>query len=273
VPVAVHSLLECRRAMERQGRLFAYLGIRSYPRLACMLVRLVDGTDFRLSRSGGGSVPVAVHSLRECRRAMERRGRLFAYLGYPVSTRGLHACWCGWSTGPIFDCREAEVGVCPWPCTVCESVSERWSDEAGCLLTSGIRSYPRLACMFGGWSTGPIFRLSRSGGGVPVAVHRYRSYRGLHACWRVGRGTDFRLSRTEVGCARGRAQSARVSASDGATRQAVCLPRVSGHTEACMHVACGWSTGPIFDCRETEWRESSRWMPRRGCVCVYVCAR
>ena len=28
-------------------------------------------TDFRLSRNGGGSVPVAVHSLRECRRAME----------------------------------------------------------------------------------------------------------------------------------------------------------------------------------------------------------
>jgi hypothetical protein len=96
----------------------------------------------------------------------------------------LYACSLGKLTGPIFDCPETAVGLCPWPRTVCESVGERWSDEAGCLLTSGIRSY-----------------------------------RGLHACWR------------------------------------------------------GWSMGPIFDCRETEWRESSRWIPRRRCVCLGVCAR
>ena len=52
-----------------------------------MFAREVDWTDFRLSRSGGGTVPMAAHSLRECRRAMERRGRLFAYLWYPVIPR------------------------------------------------------------------------------------------------------------------------------------------------------------------------------------------
>jgi hypothetical protein len=211
--VAVHSLRECRRAMERRGRLFAYLGYPVIPRLARMLAmvgrrdrfstvekrrwgcargraqsarvsasdgatrqavclpwvsghteacmhvwsRLVDGTDFRLSRNGGGGVPVAVHSLRECRRAMERRGRLFAYLGYPV--------------------------------------------------------IPRLARMFDA----------------------------------VGRRDRFStVEKRRWECARGRAQSARVSASDGATRQAVCLPRVSGHTEACMHVGTVLVDGTDF---------------------------
>jgi hypothetical protein len=83
----------------------------------------------------------------------------------------VRACWRGWSTGPIFDCRETAVGLCPWPRTVCESVGERWSDEAGCLLTSGIRSYrvgypviPRLARMLTRLVDGTDFRLSRSGG-------------------------------------------------------------------------------------------------------------
>ena len=43
------------------------------PMLACMLAWAVDGTDFRPSRSGGGSVRAAAHGLRECRRAMARR--------------------------------------------------------------------------------------------------------------------------------------------------------------------------------------------------------
>jgi len=87
VPVAAHSLRECRRAMERRGRLFAHLWYAVIPRLARMLARLVEGTDFRLSRNEDGTVPVAAHSLRECRRAMERRGRLFAHLWYAVIPR------------------------------------------------------------------------------------------------------------------------------------------------------------------------------------------
>jgi hypothetical protein len=47
-----------------------------------MLVPEVDGTDFRLSRRSDGAEPVAAHSLRECRGAMERRRRLYAYLGF-----------------------------------------------------------------------------------------------------------------------------------------------------------------------------------------------
>ena len=52
-----------------------------------MLAREGDGTDFRPSRNGDGTVPVAAHSLRACRGAMTRRGRLYAYLGYPVAPR------------------------------------------------------------------------------------------------------------------------------------------------------------------------------------------
>ena len=87
MPMAAHSLRECRRAMERRGRLFADLGSSVTPMLARMLARAVDGTDFRASRSGGEREPAAAHSLRECRRAMERRGRLIAYLWYPVIPR------------------------------------------------------------------------------------------------------------------------------------------------------------------------------------------
>ena len=54
------------------------LGIRSHRCLACMLARVIDGTDFRASRSGGGSEPAAAHSLRECGRAMARRRGQFA---------------------------------------------------------------------------------------------------------------------------------------------------------------------------------------------------
>ena len=87
VPVAAHSLRACRRAMVIRRRLHAYLGYPVAPRLARMLAREGDGTDFRPSRNGDGTVPVAAHSLRACRGAMTRRGRLYAYLGYPVAPR------------------------------------------------------------------------------------------------------------------------------------------------------------------------------------------
>ncbi len=45
---------------------------------AHILARAVDATDFRPSRSGGATVPVPAHRLRECRRAISRRGRRFA---------------------------------------------------------------------------------------------------------------------------------------------------------------------------------------------------
>jgi hypothetical protein len=87
VPVAAHSLRACRGVMVIRRRLFAYLGYPVAPRLARMLARAGDGTDFRPSRNGDGTVPVAAHSLRACRGAMARRGRLYAFLGHPVITR------------------------------------------------------------------------------------------------------------------------------------------------------------------------------------------
>jgi hypothetical protein len=54
----------------------------------------------------------------------------------------------------------------------------------------------------------------------------------------------------------------RQAIADGATRHAACLPRVSGHTEACMH---GSAVGrrDRFSTR-AELSTRSRWMPRRG---------
>ncbi len=107
-------------------------------------------------------------------------------------------------------------------CTACESVGERWCDGAGGLLTLG-----------------------------------FRPHRCLHACWRgMVTGPIFDCRETVMGSctatrARGGAQPARVSGSDGATAQAVCLTWVSGHTDAWMHVG-GGVCDPMFDCRETE---------------------
>ena len=75
----------CQQIMVRQRRLFAYLAYPVILRLARMLAWLVDVTDFRPSRNGDGAEPVASHSLRECRGAMVRRRRLYAYLAYPVA--------------------------------------------------------------------------------------------------------------------------------------------------------------------------------------------
>jgi len=93
VPVSAHSMRACRGAMVRRGRLYAYLGFPVAPRLARMLAREVDGTDFRPSRSGDGADPVAAHSMRACRGAMVRRRRLNAYLGYPVAPMHVGVGW------------------------------------------------------------------------------------------------------------------------------------------------------------------------------------
>ena len=148
-PAGAHSLRECGRAMARRRGQVADLGDPVTPTLAHKLMREYDGTDFRPSRNGDGAVPAVAHSLRECGRAMARRRRQFADLGY-------------------------------------------------------------------------------------------KSQRCLHASLRGTDAADFRLSRSGDGsCAGWRAQYASVSGSDGATRQAECLPWVSGHTEACMHVGAG----------------------------------
>ena len=118
--------------------------------------------------------------------------------------------------------------------------------------------------------------ISASHGAAAQTVCLPRVSGHSEACTHVGEvGRWDRCSTVEKrrrDCARGRAQSARVSASDGATRQAVCLPLVSGHTEACTHVG---EVGRWERCStvEKQWRESSRWTPRRRCVCAcLLCA-
>ena len=103
VPVAAHSLRECRGAMARRGGPLPYL---VYPVLARMLACKVDYTEIRLSRNDDGAVPVAAHSLRECRGAIVRRRMLFAYLGCPVTR--MHVC--GGGRDPIFGFRETVIG-------------------------------------------------------------------------------------------------------------------------------------------------------------------
>jgi len=95
------------------------------------------------------------------------------------------------------------MGLCRLPRTVCESVGERWRDGSGSLLILGYPVTPMLA----------------------------------HTLARVVDAVDrSTIEKRRRDCARGRAQSASVSASDGATRQAVCSPLVCGHTEARTHV-------------------------------------
>ena len=71
---------------------FADLGSPVTRMLAHMLARAVDGTDFRASRSGGGSEAAAAHSRRECGRAMARRRRLSSLptFGSPVTRMLAH---------------------------------------------------------------------------------------------------------------------------------------------------------------------------------------
>jgi hypothetical protein len=151
-------------------------------------------------------------------------------------------------TGPILDCRETVMGPSPWRRTACESVGERWCDGAGGLLTLGFGSYRCLHACWRGMETGPIFdcretvmgpcpwrrtacesvgeRWWNGAGGLLTLC--FGSYRCLHACWRgMVTGPIFDCRETVMGSctatrARGGAQPARVSGSDGATAQAVC---------------------------------------------------
>jgi hypothetical protein len=106
------------------------------------LARLVDVTDFRLSRRGcgtGGTV-LGVQSHR-CMR---------------TSWRGLWAPQIFWQ-------RETVLGLCRWPRTVCKSVGGRLRDGAGRLPTLCFQSH---RCMVTSWR-GP-------GGGRDRFCHRDR---------------------------------------------------------------------------------------------------
>jgi hypothetical protein len=146
--VASHSLPACRGAMVRRRRLYANLGYPVTPRLACMLKRGVEGPIFdrREAVMGLSSWPRTV-----CQRVGERwcDGAGCMLTSGIRSHRDLQACWRGELMGPIFDRREAVMGLSPWPRTVCQRVGERWCDGTGCLLILGIRSH-RCMLVWGG---------------------------------------------------------------------------------------------------------------------------
>ena len=167
----------------------------------------------------------------------------------------MHTCWRGRSTRSIFDSRETVMGLCRLPRTVCERVGERWRDGAGSLLILGYPVIPMLAHMLARAVEAVDFRPSRNGDGtVPAAAHSLRACRGAIAR-RRRQFADLGLSgHTNAahasGGARGRCNRLStvekrfrccesMSASHGAAAQTVCLPLVSGHTEACMHVRSG----------------------------------
>ena len=81
VPAVAHGLRECRAAIVRRRKQFAYLGYPFTTLLAHTSARVVDVADFRLSRNGDGALPAATHSWRACRIAMARRPGRFSDLG------------------------------------------------------------------------------------------------------------------------------------------------------------------------------------------------
>ena len=78
------SVVHLRAMARRRGQL-ADLGYPVTPMLARKLAQVVGATDFRRSRSGGGTEPAAARRLRECGRATARRRGQLADLGYPVT--------------------------------------------------------------------------------------------------------------------------------------------------------------------------------------------
>ena len=177
------------------------------PMLVCMLAWAVDGTDFRPSRSGGGSEPATAHSLRECLRAMARqRGQVARPWVSSHTDACMHVGVGGrWDRFSTVEKRRRE-------CAGCRARSARvpGSDgataRAGC-QTSIFRPPWSLHAYWRGRSMGPIFDhretgtavLARAGalhglGEWPRAIaRRGRAFTGpqdfgphwsLHAYWR-----------------------------------------------------------------------------------------
>ena len=150
----------CESAGERwrdgAGRL-PDLGYPVTPMLAHMLAWAVDGTDFRPSINGGGSVRAAAHGLRECRGAMAQwRGQVAGPQDFGPSVVARILVWVRDAT----DFRPSITGVggaCASGRTVWESGRERWCDGAGCYRTLRFRPPRCLHAYWHGRATRPIF--------------------------------------------------------------------------------------------------------------------
>ena len=160
----------------------------------------------------------------------------------------MYACWRGRSTRPTLEHREAVVGRFPRRRKVCESVGERRCDVAGSLVTFSSRLHRRLHTSWRGWWGLDRFsgivkwccdcagcraqsaRVSGSDGATAQAVCRPCVFlvtpMHAHISARAVDEADFSTEKWCWDCAGGRAESARVSGSDGATAQAVCRPWV-----------------------------------------------
>ena len=142
-----HGREQSARVPERDGAparaVCRTLGIRS------TYAYVSVGTDFRPSRSGGGSLPAAAHSLRECGREMARwRGQ---FVG-------------PWVSGHTDACMHVGVGA-RWDRF--STIAKRRRECAGCRAQSA--------------------RVWERDGVTARAVCRtlgIRSHRCLHACWR-----------------------------------------------------------------------------------------
>ena len=169
----------------------------------------------------------------------------------------MHPCWHGRSTRPIFDHRETVMGLCRLPCIVFGRLGKRWRDGAGSLPILGYPVTRMLEHMLARAVDAVDFRPSRNGDEtVPAAAHSLRACRGAMAR-RRRQFADLGYPVTPMpahanGGARGRCNRLStvekrfrccesMSASHGAAAQTVCLPLVSGHSEACTQVCRCWS--------------------------------
>jgi hypothetical protein len=183
-----------------------------------MLAWAVDGTDFRPSRSGGGSVRAAAHGLRECRRAMERRR------GQVAGPQDF---------GPLGRCTHVGVGARRDRFSTIDKRGRRCLREPA----HGLRERPRA--------------MARPGRPVPDVKISALSVVACMLAWACD-ATDFRPSINGVGnaCASRRTvcESSRERVCDGAgwCRTSRIRPRRSLHAYWRGH-----AKRPIFDHRET----------------------
>ena len=196
-------------------------------------------------------VPNAAHSLRERRRAMARRRRLFAdQWGYACARS---------SCKPVCMCVRLHVSV-PAPMGACVCVCARECAHA-CSLRNELRN--QMPC------------LSLSSAEASPTRETLHCKICFSRTLSVVDATDSRTTRTSSG-------AARVSVSGVAMLQAVCLPRVSGHTDACTNVLAWDGDGTDFRLSRNgdgvvhrnpcPWRRTAcesigkRWCDGAGCL-------
>jgi antitoxin component HigA of HigAB toxin-antitoxin module len=195
VPVAAHRLRACRRAMAHRRRRFADLAIPLTPMLTHILTWVIDATDFRPSRSGGATVPVAAHSLQACRRAMAHRRRRFADLDRGISAPSVVARILARARGAT-DFRPSRSGGATVPVAAhrLRACRRAMAHRRRRFADLAIPLTPMLTHILTWVIDATDFRPSRSGGAtVPVAAHSLQACRRAMA-HRHRRFVDFRDS-------------------------------------------------------------------------------